>query len=109
MAEALVMAGGRGGGGGGGALAVDNLYVRYPLMGLVKAGLLGVKNRFLDAVLDVSFSLQAGTTLALVGESGSGKSTLGRAIVGLVPIAGGTVRFQGEEPLKQGLAAARGY
>ena len=90
-------------------LQVDNLYVRYPLMGLVKAGLLGVKNRFLDAVLDVSFSLRAGTTLALVGESGSGKSTLGRAIVGLVPIAGGTVRFQGEEPLKQGSGAARGY
>ena len=32
-----------------------------------------------------------------------------RAIVGLVPIAGGTVRFQGEEPLKQGSGAARGY
>src|SRR5439155_6973508 len=66
-------------------------------------------NRFLDAVLDVSFALRAGTTLALVGESGSGKSTLGRAIVGLVPIDGGRVRFQGEEPLKAGAGAARAY
>jgi oligopeptide/dipeptide ABC transporter ATP-binding protein len=88
-------------------LDVDNLHVRYPLMGAVKAGLLGMKNRFLDAVLDVSFNLQAGTTLALVGESGSGKSTLGRAIIGLVPIAGGRVCFQGEEPLKAGPGAAR--
>jgi oligopeptide/dipeptide ABC transporter ATP-binding protein len=109
MAEALAMAGAPAREADAALLQVDNLYVRYPLMGLVKAGLLGVKNRFLDAVLDVSFSLQAGTTLALVGESGSGKSTLGRAIVGLVPIAGGTVRFQGEEPLKQGSGAARGY
>jgi oligopeptide/dipeptide ABC transporter ATP-binding protein len=90
-------------------LEADHLHVRYPLMGSIRAGLLGVRNRFLDAVLDVSFTLQAGTTLALVGESGSGKSTLGRAIVGLVPIAGGHVRFQGEEPLKQGSGAARRY
>jgi oligopeptide/dipeptide ABC transporter ATP-binding protein len=90
-------------------LEVDHLHVRYPLMGPVKAGLTGTKNRFLDAVLDVSFDLRAGTTLALVGESGSGKSTLGRAITGLVPIAAGHVRFQGEEPLKQGAAAAKAY
>ena len=90
-------------------LQVDHLHVRYALMGAVKAGLLGVRNRFLDAVLDVSFALRAGTTLALVGESGSGKSTLGRAIVGLVPIAGGRARFQGEEPLKAGAGAARAY
>ena len=45
-------------------------------------------NRFVDAVLDVSFDVAAGTTFALVGESGSGKSTLGRAIIGLTPIAG---------------------
>jgi peptide/nickel transport system ATP-binding protein len=35
--------------------------------------------------------------IALVGESGSGKTTVGRAIVRLVPAAGGTVRFEGRD------------
>ncbi len=37
--------------------------------------------------------------LALVGESGSGKTTVGRAILRLVPTAGGTVRFDGQDVL----------
>jgi len=86
-------------------LEVERLHVRFPLVGPIKASLFRVQNRFLDAVLDVSFQVRSGTTLALVGESGSGKSTLGRAILGLVPITGGIVRFEGEEPLKQGKPA----
>ncbi len=81
-------------------LEISNLHVRYPIMGPAKAMILRQANRFLDAVLDVSFTLKQGTTLALVGESGSGKSTLGRAILGLTPIAGGSVHFEGREPLK---------
>ena len=54
--------------------------------------------RFVDAVLDVSFDVAQGTTLAIVGESGSGKSTLARAIVGLTPIAAGTFTFDGDNP-----------
>jgi peptide/nickel transport system ATP-binding protein len=50
-------------------------------------------------VIDVSFRVRRGTTLALVGESGSGKSSLGRALVGLTPIAHGRVLFDGTEPL----------
>jgi peptide/nickel transport system ATP-binding protein len=45
----------------------------------------------------VSFELRAGQIFALVGESGSGKSTLGRAILNLDDIAGGKIRFKGEE------------
>ncbi|MFZ5789386.1 MAG: ABC transporter ATP-binding protein [Pseudomonadota bacterium] len=90
-------------------LEVEHLYVRYPFLGPVRARLLGVESRFIDAVLDVSFSVQQGRTLALVGESGSGKSSLGRAIMGLTPIAAGSVRFEGQEPLKQGPAALRAY
>ena len=49
------------------------------------------------ALRDVSFSLEAGKTLALVGESGSGKSVTSLAIMGLLPRAGrvasGTIRY----------------
>src|SRR5215510_6440425 len=90
-------------------LEVESLHVRYPMMGPIRAKILQLPNRFLDAVLDVSFRLRRGTTLALVGESGSGKSTLGRAITGLVPIAGGRVRFQGDEPLTRNPRGEKSY
>ena len=77
-------------------LEVERLRVRFRTMGPIRARLAGVADPFLDAVLDVSFTLKAGTTFALVGESGSGKTTLGRAILGLVPVHGGAVRFDGK-------------
>ncbi len=54
------------------------------------------------AVDGVSFSVQAGRTLAIVGESGCGKSVTSLSIMGLVPnppgrIVGGSVRFEGRE------------
>ncbi len=45
----------------------------------------------------VDLSLARGETLALVGESGSGKTTLGRALLGLAPVAGGTVTLDGRD------------
>jgi oligopeptide/dipeptide ABC transporter ATP-binding protein len=90
-------------------LAVSHLHVRYALLGPIRAKLFNVTNRFLDAVLDISFTLRRGRTLALVGESGSGKSTLGRAIIGLVPIAGGSVQFEGAEPLRRATGGTRAY
>jgi len=48
-----------------------------------------------QAIRGVNLKLQKGETLALVGESGSGKSTTAKAIAGLVPIAQGSVRYQG--------------
>jgi oligopeptide/dipeptide ABC transporter ATP-binding protein len=90
-------------------LDVQSLRVRFPLLGPIRARLAGVENRFLDAVLDVSFQVEAGTTFALVGESGSGKSTLGRAIIGLVPATSGYVRFGSVEPLGLSGAALAAY
>jgi len=55
----------------------------------------------LRAVQGVTFSLDRGQVLGLVGESGSGKSVTGFSILGLIDlpgrIAGGSVRFDGQE------------
>ena len=53
--------------------------------------------RMLKAVNGVSFSLKAGETLGIVGESGCGKSSLARALIGLNPIASGSVKLDGRE------------
>ncbi len=59
--------------------------------------------RVVRAVDGISFSLHAGETLGIVGESGSGKSTLALSILRILPpaavIAGGEVRFEGEDLL----------
>ncbi|MGQ0543727.1 MAG: ABC transporter ATP-binding protein [Betaproteobacteria bacterium] len=57
------------------------------------------------AVDGVDLSLERGRTLGIVGESGCGKSVTALSIMGLVPqppgrIAGGEVRFEGEDLLK---------
>ena len=61
-------------------LDVTNLRVRFP----VRKGLLQRVAGHFEAVGGVSFSIQAGRTLALVGESGCGKTTCGKAIVQLL-------------------------
>jgi oligopeptide transport system ATP-binding protein len=53
--------------------------------------------RALKAVDGVSFDLHAGETLGIVGESGCGKSTLARALLNLVPITDGSVKWHGDE------------
>ncbi|SAI65613.1 ABC transporter ATP-binding protein [Bordetella ansorpii] len=53
--------------------------------------------REVDALKDISLTIQQGETLGLVGESGSGKSTLGRTLVGLIRPDRGSVRIDGQE------------
>ncbi len=53
------------------------------------------KGRPVRAVENVSLSVDAKSSFGLVGESGSGKSTILRAICGLAPVSGGTIRIGG--------------
>ena len=53
------------------------------------------RHAWLRAVDGVSLELREGEILGLVGESGCGKSTLARTLLRLVPMAGGTVTFDG--------------
>jgi len=78
-------------------LMVDDLRVRFRIMGALKAKVSGVTDPFIDAVYNVSLGLRPGETLGLVGESGSGKTTLGLTILGLVRAHSGSVRFEQRE------------
>ena len=51
----------------------------------------------LRAVDGVSLQIARGETVGLVGESGCGKSTLSKAILRLVPTAGGEIRLRGTD------------
>ena len=58
----------------------------------------------LKAVDGLSYSIDAGETVAIVGESGCGKSVGAMSVLRLIPdppgkIVGGTIRFQGENLL----------
>ncbi|MCB6176593.1 ABC transporter ATP-binding protein [Rhodobacter sp. Har01] len=64
---------------------LSDVVVRFPIRG----GLLGQVTHNVHAVEHVSFDIRRGETFALVGESGCGKSTIAKALVGLVPHAGG--------------------
>ncbi len=53
------------------------------------------KGREVRAVEGVSLSVEARESHGLVGESGSGKSTILRAICGMAPVTGGSIRIGG--------------
>lgn len=53
-------------------------------------------------VLDgLSLAVTTGEVVSIVGRNGSGKSTLIKAIMGLLPVAEGAIRFEGRELLGQ--------
>lgn len=60
-----------------------------------------------EAVRGVSFTVEAGETLALVGESGAGKSTVARAVVRLHRPDRGSIRLEGADLLGLEGAALR--
>ena len=74
-------------------LDVQDLRVHFALRGGFFDRLLGRSSGSVKAVDGVSFVLRKGEVIGLVGESGSGKTTTARALLGLAPISGGSVRF----------------
>ncbi|MCA1305523.1 ATP-binding cassette domain-containing protein [Microbacterium esteraromaticum] len=67
----------------------------------------GLRTRQLKAVNDVSFTLEAGKTIALVGESGSGKSTIARMLMKLETPTSGKILLNGRETGTGGRDVAR--
>ena len=70
-------------------LEVRDLRVAYPRKGFRRPPV--------EILHGVSLDVRPGETVGLVGESGSGKTTLGRAILGLAPVTGGAIRFDGAD------------
>ncbi len=72
---------------------IRGLKVYFP----VRAGILKRTVGVVKAVDGVDLDIRRGEILGLVGESGCGKTTVGRAILRLIPVTAGTVRFDGKE------------
>ncbi|MGM7774526.1 ABC transporter ATP-binding protein [Arthrobacter sp. KNU-44] len=73
---------------GGPVLELIDVAIEYPKQGRVGA---------FRAVEGANLLIYPGQVVGLVGESGSGKTTIGRAAVGLLPVAAGTMRVVGQD------------
>ncbi|WP_426996466.1 ABC transporter ATP-binding protein [Pseudarthrobacter sp. N5] len=69
-------------------LELTDVTIEYPKQGRVPA---------FRAVEGANLVIYPGQVVGLVGESGSGKTTIGRAAVGLLPVAAGTMRVVGQD------------
>lgn len=70
-------------------LTLDSLRVGFP----IQKGLFRRTHGHKIVLEGVTFNIPRGRTVGLVGESGSGKTTVGRAILNLVPILSGNIRY----------------
>jgi peptide/nickel transport system ATP-binding protein len=69
-------------------LELTDVAIEYPKQGRVPA---------FRAVEGANLVIYPGQVVGLVGESGSGKTTVGRAAVGLLPVAAGSLRVVGQD------------
>jgi oligopeptide/dipeptide ABC transporter ATP-binding protein len=73
----------------GALLELRDVVKEYPVPGS------GRKRASIRAVDGVDFAIPSGRVFGLVGESGSGKTTVARCILGLTPLSGGSIAFDG--------------
>ena len=69
--------------------------------GTVTVKQLGVQYRLVEALKDVSVDIQPGRLTGIIGPNGAGKSTLIKAMLGLVPMTGGTALYKGKPLMEQ--------
>ncbi|MDY7019792.1 MAG: metal ABC transporter ATP-binding protein [Cyanobacteriota bacterium] len=55
---------------------------------------LAVNYRGVCAIEDVSFRLEAGQLVGIIGPNGAGKSTMLKAMLGLIPVSEGVIRYR---------------
>jgi len=72
-----------------------------------RAGRLRRTRTEVRAVDDVSFAVDAGTTLGFVGPNGAGKSTTIKMLVGILVPSGGVLRVAGRDPSRERVELAR--
>lgn len=65
------------------------------------ANLFGRKTLVKQAVRDVSFTIEAGTTVGFLGPNGAGKTTTLKMLAGIMPPTSGTARVLGHVPWKR--------
>ena len=58
---------------------------------------LSVRYGPLEAVRGISFEVHEGQIVALIGSNGAGKSTTLKALMGLVEVAAGSIRMEGND------------
>lgn len=90
-------------------IKVKHATLRYPIgpfvRGSIKSNLMRVFGhreqtskdfKFIQALTDISFSIQQGERVGIIGSNGSGKSTLLRVLAGIYPLAEGLVEVKGK-------------
>ena len=66
-------------------------------MALLEVNNLKVNYGLIQAIKDVSFSVEEGQIVTLIGANGAGKTTIMHAVCGLIPKRGGKVTFDGQD------------
>jgi branched-chain amino acid transport system ATP-binding protein len=64
---------------------------------MLEARGISVRYGALEAVHGATFSVDAGRIVALIGANGAGKSTTLKALMGMLPLAAGTLTWQGDD------------